>query len=98
MTGKLAKRIITLSSHGVATVSISTEEAVAQEPSVLSDQLDEDKEMYDQIDESIPLEVPHVTPTAGKLIAEEEVALGHVSLSASESSPYIHTVQHIRPN
>lgn len=95
MTGKLAKRIVTLSSHGVATVNTSTEEAVAQEPSILRDQPEENKEMYDEIDESRPLQVPILIPAAGKLIAEEEVALGHVSLSASEPSPYSYTVHDI---
>lgn len=81
MTGKLAKRIVTLSSHGVTTLNASTEDAIAQEPSLLHNQPDEEKEPQDQIDHAKPAEVPR---SQDRLIAEEEVALGHVSLSASE--------------
>lgn len=82
--GGLAKRVISFSAHGVASVIALTAEVITRAAPVTqqTSRVDADKP-YDMIDEP---NVPIVgkARASGKLIAEEEIAFGHVSFSASE--------------
>lgn len=84
MTKNLAKRVIVLSSHGLATVKFSTEDALVQELAMLRDQSEDTMGYHDQTDNAKAIEAPFENNGNGKLVAEEEVALGHISLSASK--------------
>lgn len=95
MTKDLAKRVISLSSHGLASVKSSTEDALVQELAMLNDQPENGIEYHDQADNAKALEAPYENYPNGKLIAEEEVALGHISLSASKLRYYHYSAQPI---
>lgn len=84
LVGPLARTIVTLSSSGLASITEATKSAIVENTSVADIQSETEKEVLDQIDESNPIEAHRVGPSKGKLVADEEVALGHVSLSASE--------------
>ncbi|KAF8310655.1 ATP-binding cassette transporter [Clavulina sp. PMI_390] len=80
MTNQLAKSIISLSPNGSVTISSGLSTEITPDASL--DSHDNTEVPLDQVDESKPIEAQHKAPGAGKLVAAEEVALGHVSMSA----------------
>lgn len=82
MIAHLASRIVSVSSTGTVSVSstkeldsfVMVEESEGSESETVSAEFD------DKVDDSKPVDRP--ASPSGKLIVEEEVALGHVNLSA----------------
>lgn len=92
MVGPLAARVISLSSTGVARVSADGVESL--QPLVALEAPPPDETDYgnlgDKLESAKPFAAGLEVPPAGKLIVEEEVALGHVSLSACMSPQTLH--------
>ncbi|KAF8310652.1 P-loop containing nucleoside triphosphate hydrolase protein, partial [Clavulina sp. PMI_390] len=80
MTSRLAKSVISLSPNGSVTINSASVTETTQHVSL--DSNDETEMPLDQVDDFKPIEAQRMAPDAGKLVAAEEVALGHVSLSA----------------
>lgn len=79
----LAGRVVTISSQGIASVS-ETVDAITDDIS-LSSNVEEDKTSEQKLGGGINEPKTPVSPPGAKLIADEEVALGHVSFHASEA-------------
>ncbi|KAF8310670.1 ATP-binding cassette transporter [Clavulina sp. PMI_390] len=80
MTRNLATSITTLSPNG--SVTISSGPTTGTTPDVYFELNQNSEVPLDQVDDSAPVEAQRKAAGAGKLVAAEEVALGHVSLSA----------------
>lgn len=83
LVGKLAGLIVSISSSGVATIRETVEEAIAEDPALKSLVIEEEEKEIHAIDEVKEGKTPS---SSGKLVANEEVALGHVSAATSTST------------
>lgn len=87
MTSKLAKSVVEIASNGHITQRENVAEALSENPELLAavasdnEAIQKDEEI---VDETVPAKTDGDKPS-GKLIADEEIALGRVSKEASES-------------
>lgn len=90
MTSKLADNVVEIASDGTISQRASVAEALRGNPKLL-EQAAEDTEVMQKDNEIIDEPKPDGTVgrASGKLIADEEVALGRVSMKASMSESFV---------
>lgn len=83
---RLAERIVVVSSNGTATVQNGMENIIAHDPTLkaIADQAKGTNDQLDDVIDALKESTADTKPKSGKLIADEEVVLGSVSISASE--------------
>lgn len=81
LVGRQAALIVSVSSNGIATVRDTIEEVIEIDPA-LKPEVTSRVEQADDLAEKTKDE--KATISSGKLIADEEVALGHVNTASSE--------------
>ena len=86
MTSKLAKNVVEIASDGKITQRESVAEALSENPELLA-AAENDKEAIEKDEEVVDdgAVKPDGGKPSGKLIADEEIALGRVSKEARES-------------
>lgn len=92
MLGRLAGRVVAVSSQGIVSVRETADDAIADDVLLISDIAENDKIAEHTLDDGIDELKEPALPAGGGLIADEEVALGHVSLSACEANNTRHKV------
>ena len=90
LTGKLAQNVVEVGSDGHITQRATVAEVLEDNPE-MGAEFAADKEAIEIADGSVELPKKEikkdVNANVGKLIAEEEIAIGHVSSTSSESDP-----------
>ena len=85
MIGRLAERVVIVSSHGVASVCETVDDAITHGPLLRPDAAEEDNAIEQKLDDRIEEPKEPVMSASGILIADEDVAFGHVSFTAGEA-------------
>jgi ABC-type nitrate/sulfonate/bicarbonate transport system ATPase subunit len=83
--GGLAERVVVVSSQGVASVCETTHDAITHDPPLRSDTTEGDNVLGQKLDKRTDEPNELAMPASCKLIAGEEVAIGHVSFFTSEA-------------
>lgn len=81
LVGKHAGLVVSISAHGEASTRETIDDAMMRDPVLKNLVAEEKKKVSDAINESTPGKTPS---SAGKLVADEEVALGHVNVTTSK--------------
>lgn len=85
MTSRLAENVVEIASDGTISQRASVSEALGGNPKLLA-KAAEDAEAIQKANDTVDEPKPDdAGKTSGKLIADEEVALGRVSMKASKS-------------
>jgi ABC-type nitrate/sulfonate/bicarbonate transport system ATPase subunit len=89
MTSRLAENVVEIASDGAISQRTSVAEALSGNPKLVA-KAAEDTQAIEKANEAVDEPKPDdaIGKTSGKLIADEEVALGRVSMKASKSKSF----------